>query len=221
MIDIDIDEFEMMDGEEQGDFLAEILSDELGIELDWLGFQNRNEFLFDSPDIDTSIHSIQELQEKGWPIYYDPEENLIVLAPFKGMPSSFWNNDSIGHSFESVNPSRARRLFERDWKIAFKIGDVWSQAEELDTEDEDDFDQFKSLIMPKIRKFFTKMETFLEDDEEIMRLDDIIMDLDNSDDAQEWDYSWEDFYDWADDNEVWIETHDSPDDDGPYEEKVE
>ena len=63
------------------------------------------------------------------------------------------------------------------------------------------------------------METFLDDDEEIMRLDDIIMDLDNADDEQEWDYSWEDFYDWADDNDVWIETHDSPDENGEFEEK--
>ena len=116
-------------------------------------------------------------------------------------------------------PTRARRLFEKRWKIAFKIGDVWEEAQELDTDEEDGFDQFKSLIMPKIRKFYTKMETFLDDDEEIMRLDDIIMDLDNADDEQEWDYSWEDFYDWADDNDVWIETHDSPDENGEFEEK--
>ena len=116
-------------------------------------------------------------------------------------------------------PTRARRLFEKRWKIAFKIGDVWEEAQELDTDDEDGFDRFKTLIMPKIRKFYTKMETFLDDDEEIMRLDDIIFELDDTDDEQEWDYAWEDFYDWADDNDVWIETLDGPDENGEFEEK--
>ena len=123
-------------------------------------------------------------------------------------------------------PTRAKivsegKLFERKWDVKFKIGDVWSQLDEIDPEDEEGFDQFKLLIMPKIRNFQEKMEMYLEEDEdEIFRLDDIIMDLDNAEDSAEWDYAWDDFYDWADDNKVWVEIHEEPDENGENVEEL-
>lgn len=104
--------------------------------------------------------------------------------------------------------NESKKLFERKWDVKLHLGSVWSEAEELDTEDPDGFDQFKILVMPKLRNFLDKMTTFLEDEDEVMKLESIIQALDYTEDVMEWDYSWGDFYDWADDNKVWIDTMD-------------
>ena len=111
--------------------------------------------------------------------------------------------------YKTHNPFRAKMVFEseekRRWKVKFKIGDVWAEVEKLDTTDPDEFDQFKSWIMPKLRRFNDKMNTFLEDEDELKSLNSVILDLDDSSDMDEWNLYWDEFYDWSDDNDVWVE----------------
>jgi|AntAceMinimDraft_13_1070369.scaffolds.fasta_scaffold126918_2 hypothetical protein len=59
--------------------------------------------------------------------------------------------------------------------------------------------------MPKLRRFNDKMNTFLEDEDELKSLNSVILDLDDSSDMDEWNLYWDEFYDWSDDNDVWVE----------------
>lgn len=105
-------------------------------------------------------------------------------------------------------PSRAKTLNEAKedyWKIKFHAEDLWDVTQDMDPNDPDEFDNFKLLSMPKLRRFYKKMETFLDDEVEISTLSNIIDDLEEAPDAQDWDFYIEDFYDWADDNRVKVE----------------
>ena len=104
---------------------------------------------------------------------------------------------------------RARRLLEGEedpkWEIKFKIGKEWEQAS-AEFQEKQDFDQFKMIVMPPVRKFLERMKTFLENKKEEYRtLRVIVGNLNKSKDALEWNHYWEDFFEWADDNNVWIE----------------
>jgi hypothetical protein len=37
-------------------------------------------------------------------------------------------------------------------------------------------------------------------------LEDVILSLSEAEDANDFDLAWDDFYNWADDNRVWVET---------------
>lgn len=109
---------------------------------------------------------------------------------------------------------RAKRIFEGNrWRIKLKLGEVFKSTENNDMDNPDDFDQFKSLIMPKLRRFKDKMNTFIEDDDSLLVLEDLVFSLGEADDSDEWDFIWEDFYDWADDNSVWIDVNSFDEDD--------
>ena len=105
---------------------------------------------------------------------------------------------------------RARRLLEdkeeKKWEIKLKIADEWAEASQLDVDDDEEFDQFKSILLPKIRKFYKRMKTFMESKPNTLRaLKRITIELNNTKDALEWDHYWEHFFKWADKHNVYID----------------
>ncbi len=105
---------------------------------------------------------------------------------------------------------RARRLLEdkedKKWEIKLKIADEWAEASKLDVDDDEEFDQFKTILLPKIRKFYKRMKTFMEAKPNALRaLKKILIELNNTKDALEWDHYWEHFFLWADEHNVYIE----------------
>lgn len=81
----------------------------------------------------------------------------------------------------------------RGWKHHIDLHDIWQ-------DDDPDFELRRSLIVQRIRGSLV-YDAFRADD----RLEDILNELDDTETEDDFDWVWSDFYDWADDNRVWIE----------------
>ena len=217
-----INDFRDLDIHGQGNWLEQSLKDLTGEDIVFVDVDRddngENIFLYHIPNIETLDVDfiLDHINSSGFNAEFDELDDMIIIYPYRSLPDDIFGEDSEDYLGETIGThTRARMVSESDeeeeedsngdFKVSFKIGDVWEEAQKLDTDDPEEFDQFKFLIMPKLRRFYTKMETFLDDKEEIKNLDYLIDDLDDSKDAQEWDYNWDLFYDWADDNDVYVE----------------
>lgn len=79
----------------------------------------------------------------------------------------------------------------RNWKHTVKLADVWRDEDREFTERRDE-------IVKRIRAL-----PMFETDDDLQLLVD---DLREAEDIVEFDYTWNEFYNWADDNDVWVAT---------------
>lgn len=87
-----------------------------------------------------------------------------------------------------------------NWKYKIDVVDLWEKYPE-----EISFEEFKEELMPILSEAATDL-SYIFQDEETMKLEDIIREIEDSEDEDEFDYAWQNLYDWADENRVWIAT---------------
>jgi ASC-1-like (ASCH) protein len=77
------------------------------------------------------------------------------------------------------------------WSYTFRIDDLFHN-------DEISFEERRKAIVARMRKqpWFEAFETE----------EGIADDLETETDVDEWDYLWNQFYDWCDENRVWVAT---------------
>jgi len=87
-----------------------------------------------------------------------------------------------------------------NWVIKIDIADIWQKYE-----DDEDFDAFKEALIPVLQ---SKVEEVVDElgDGVGMEYEDMIQEIENTEDVDEFDYVWQDMYDWADANMVWLGT---------------
>lgn len=88
-----------------------------------------------------------------------------------------------------------------NWKYRIDVADIWQQYP-----DEIDFLDFKTQLLDILKNAVEDLRDIIDDEDEIMSLEDIVNGLEYSDDEEEFDQAWQDLYDWADYNKVWIAT---------------
>ena len=69
----------------------------------------------------------------------------------------------------------------------------------------EDFETFKSKLNQKLNYYENKVLAIFGE-YELMRFEDFIEEIKGCEDVEEFDGVWEYFYDWADDNKIWIKT---------------
>jgi len=86
-----------------------------------------------------------------------------------------------------------------NWKIKIDVSDIW------DRYDEDNFEEIQSEICDRLSADIDEVNDKLGE-YEAMKFEDLIQNLRDVEDIEEFDYVWQDFYDWADANLVWLGT---------------
>lgn len=86
----------------------------------------------------------------------------------------------------------------RNWKTSLKIKDAWvkAQNEEITTE------ELIKIIMQKTKTLNIKKDYWLD---AIMEKFEEMLDIGDPS-KDDFDIIWNDFYDWADNNDCWVET---------------
>ena len=88
-----------------------------------------------------------------------------------------------------------------NWTIKIDVSDLWEKYQ-----DDEDFEAFKEALLPRLREKLSEVEEELGSGV-AMEFDDMIDQIEyNADDVEEFDYIWQDLYDWADANLVWLGT---------------
>lgn len=88
-----------------------------------------------------------------------------------------------------------------NWVVKLDIADIWNKYQ-----DDEDFEEFKEALVPALKAKQEEIQEKLGDDA-AMQFEDTITEIEyNADDVEEFDYIWQDFYDWADENLVWLGT---------------
>lgn len=88
-----------------------------------------------------------------------------------------------------------------NWTIKIDVADLWEKYQ-----DDEDFEAFKEALFPRLREKLSEVEDKLGSDV-AMEFDDLVDQIEyNADDVEEFDYIWQDLYDWADTNMVWLGT---------------
>lgn len=80
----------------------------------------------------------------------------------------------------------------RKWKHTLKLADVFHNEEMT-------FEKIRDVVAERIR-----MSRFWDDDD--IDLTDLVDTLQEAQNTAEFDAVWNDFYDWADNNRVWVVT---------------
>jgi len=115
------------------------------------------------------------------------------LANFKGKKAPpFKKEGRLKATIEN-----AKRFNEKNWKVSI---DVKDEFEELGSKEELDKGLVKKLV-GKILSFKSKIKQAGLDAEDFA---DKVDELSNQDTIEEFDYAWQDLYDWADENDVWL-----------------
>jgi Zn-dependent M32 family carboxypeptidase len=87
------------------------------------------------------------------------------------------------------------------WIMKIDVSDIWQKYE-----DDNDFEAFKSELLPVLQSKTEKISNVLGEDE-AREYEDMVQEIEfSADDEDEFDYIWQDLYDWADANKVWIST---------------
>ena len=86
---------------------------------------------------------------------------------------------------------------EKEWKFTIDIADIW-ENNEFD-------DDFGKKIYDRIMKDFEEIKKIVGE-EEADDLSNILEYIRDSSHTDEFDNAFDDFYDWADDNEIWVNT---------------
>ena len=88
-----------------------------------------------------------------------------------------------------------------NWKVQIDVADLWEKYQ-----DDEDFEAFKEALIPRFEDKVDEVSEKLGEDAAI-EFDNFIEQLNyNADDVEEFDYIWQDLYDWADENLVWLGT---------------
>lgn len=87
-----------------------------------------------------------------------------------------------------------------NWKLHIDISNIWDKYP-----DEIDFEEFKSSIISELNTYIDQINEIFGEDEAI-EYENIVNDLNDTEDEDEFNYAWQNLYDWADANLVWIET---------------
>lgn len=87
-----------------------------------------------------------------------------------------------------------------NWIIKLDLSDIWNKYQ-----DDEDYDEFKEALIPALEEKVEEVVDKLGDDVG-MEFEDMIEEIKNADDEEEFDYIWQDLYDWADENMVWLGT---------------
>ena len=87
-----------------------------------------------------------------------------------------------------------------NWIIKLDLSDIWNKYQ-----DDEDYDEFKEALIPALEAKVEEVVDKLGDDVG-MEFEDIIEEIRNADDEEEFDYIWQDLYDWGDENMVWLGT---------------
>lgn len=88
-----------------------------------------------------------------------------------------------------------------NWILRIDVTDIWEEYSE-----DEDFELFKEKLIPILKSKTEEIEDLLGEDEASAYeslIDDIEYGVDN---IEEFDYAWNNLYDWADINRVWIAT---------------
>jgi Zn-dependent M32 family carboxypeptidase len=87
-----------------------------------------------------------------------------------------------------------------NWKFKIDVSEIWQKYE-----DDNDFESFISELIPALK---AKQDEVTEkvDEDEAMDYEDMLNDLEGTTDEDEFDFVWQQLYDWADFNKVWIAT---------------
>lgn len=97
-------------------------------------------------------------------------------------------------------------LNEKQWKLTLDLSDEFSkyQIDEID-ENPEEFKKIKTAIYDKLNAAFEEVKKVLGEYEAGQYSDKLEI-LRDSSDAEEWDNNFNDLYDWADDNDVFIQS---------------
>lgn len=88
-----------------------------------------------------------------------------------------------------------------NWKMKIDVSDIWQKYE-----DDNDFEAFKSELLTVLNSETEKISDVLGEDE-AREYEDMVQEIEyGADDEDEFDYIWQNLYDWADVNKVWIAT---------------
>jgi hypothetical protein len=87
-----------------------------------------------------------------------------------------------------------------NWIMKIDVSEIWQEYE-----DNNDFESFKSELIPILKSIQDEVSKKL-DSLEAMDYEDMVQEIELTDDEDEFDYAWQDLYDWADNNKVWIAT---------------
>ena len=83
--------------------------------------------------------------------------------------------------------------FPKPWLSKINISEAWSS-------DHLEFPEHRDAIVEAVRS----SEIFFGDDDD---LNDILFELEESEDYDEFNEAWNWFYDWCDENRVWVNIH--------------
>jgi hypothetical protein len=88
-----------------------------------------------------------------------------------------------------------------NWIVKIDVADIWDKFQ-----DDEDFEEFKEALIPILSEKVDEIRNKIGE-VEAMQFEDKISEIEyNANDVEEFDYIWQDMYDWADDNMVWIGT---------------
>lgn len=91
----------------------------------------------------------------------------------------------------------------RIWKLKIYLGDLWIKDERI--YDPEVFKNTTKAITERLKKSYAEIEKklgFILKDE----LEDLVIEMEDTDDVEEFNDVWDRLYDWADTNSVWIDT---------------
>jgi len=87
-----------------------------------------------------------------------------------------------------------------NWKLRINVANIWEKYPE-----EVDFEEFKSSLISKLNTYTEEVNEKFGKDEAI-EYENLVDDINTTDDEDEFDWAWQNLYDWADENLVWITT---------------
>ncbi|MFW6225867.1 MAG: hypothetical protein ACOC1K_04010 [Nanoarchaeota archaeon] len=198
-----LEDFRNMSSYEQANWLADVLSEELGLNVIFTEegeVDGKTAFEFIINDNDEEMPMLDQyerhLKSVGFnaELYEDEGESFIILFPYDGLPE---------YLFESKINKKSKMLNEKQWVAKVNIAPAMTAWEE-----NEDLDEFKTTLINILESNYDYLDLELGGDA-VHELDvEIVDELKMVDDVEEVDYILSDLYNWADDYNVWLEQHD-------------
>ena len=111
---------------------------------------------------------------------------------------------TTGTSTTTTTTSEAS-IQEKNWKLTIDLSSKWKDVDNLDLENISVFKKFRDDVVNLLKGSVEKVKETLDDDE-AMAYEDHVNYLSGADDVEDWESLFNDLYDWADANDVWIKT---------------
>lgn len=102
------------------------------------------------------------------------------------------------------------KLFERNWKLTIDVKSTWDELSELIGESDEilnpeEYKRILDIIVRQLKKYSTVIEKMFGEDE-ANEFENIVDDLSMQDDLEGFNYTWNDLYDFCDNNSIWLKT---------------